>query len=492
MARTSLPFQVGYSRDTALRSLARHDPDWPVAPVTQLLARPENDRLLGYVWAEAFTHVFPGDRSGHPPGRFFEELDAELRRAPAFHLWAEIPLCRYRCHFCQFPILVLNHDPDDQRATARRWIDANIAEAQLWLDRVPALRSTPVGELCIFGGTPTTLPMDELRRLVDFYLDTFTFTESSSLRVEGSPDSLTPDVLGELAKLGFATLTFGVQSFDDELLRIANRRHTGQHAVEAIGAARQAGFGRVDGDLVWGLPGQSVAGFLADVRRMISLLFSTVVIIKLHLRSFHTVDTAIGHVRHAPWEDPSVRDRLDERGFAWPPLGEQYQMRQQAVALLEAAGYVEHPTTYFPEKAAGPEIWRSLNLDQDKQYPQVGIGLGAYTWSSRSEANVVADPRDYMQAIASHEIPFGSVTAISDEEREVRAVRMALSTCQDLADDVHRARFPGSSLLGPRWRPTFDDLEGRGLAVVDERAGTVALTPDGKTLVEAIINTEVR
>jgi oxygen-independent coproporphyrinogen-3 oxidase len=480
-----------YSRADSLASLDAVDPAFPPSKTAAVLRDPANDHLLGYTFAEAFTHVFPGDRTGYGAACFFADLDAELRASPAFHLWAEVPLCRYRCHFCQFPILVLSRDEDRATASARRWVDSNITEAKLWLDAVPSMRHVPVGELCLFGGTPTAVPTDELERLVDFYFNAFTFDDDTSLRLEGSPDSLTMENLTALHRLGFTTLTFGIQSFDDDLLRLADRGHTGDQADHAIKNARQVGYERVDGDLIWGLPGQRVDGFVADVAQMIELAFSTIVIIKLHLRPFGEVDSAIGHLRPTPWENPNVRAKIAARGYRWPPLGEQFQMREAAVDLLRASGYYEHPTTYFPHRSVGPERWRSMNLDQAKQYPQVGIGLGAYTWSARSEANVTSDPREYAARVGAGEIPFDTVTQISDAGREVRSVRMALSTCQPLTERAHRARFPGSSLFDSHWSATFRSLEQRGLAVVDRAEETVALTDVGMTLVEAIINTEV-
>ncbi|GAB2610760.1 radical SAM protein [Streptomyces capparidis] len=479
-----------YDRGTALRSLADIDPEHPRPRISSLLSEERNDELLGYVQAEAFTHVFTGDAKSDPR-RFFHDLDRELRRAPSFHLWADIPLCRYRCHFCQFPVLVTSSRSEVADATARRWVDANIAEARLWVEAVPALRTTPVGEFCLFGGTPSVLPPEEITRLVDFYRETFAFDGRTSLRAEGSPDSLTGEVLRTLRAAGFTSLTYGIQSLDDRLLAVANRRHTGEQALEVRAAAGRMGFTRVDGDLVWGLPGQTVAGFLDDVDRMVEAGFDTVVAIKLHLRSFHDVDSAIGHVSAAPWEDPRVREQLAARGYRWPSLGRQFQMREGAVARLTAASYYEHPTTYFPRREVGPELWRSLNLDQDKQVPQVGIGLGAYTWCGHAEANAVAAPAEYLDRVGRGEIPLENVTSVSPDHREVRAVQMALSTCRPLLEEVHRSRFPGGSLLSGRWGAVFGSLADRGLVRVDRRAGSVVLTEAGATLVEAIINTQI-
>ena len=104
-------------------------------------------------------------------------MQHSLSHAPQIHLWAYIPTCRYKCHFCQFPTVIVN--PQSPRAPElfRDIVDRNIQEAKLWLAQLPALGEVPVGEFNLFGGTPSLLPPDELRRLMDF-----TATISTSAR----------------------------------------------------------------------------------------------------------------------------------------------------------------------------------------------------------------------------------------------------------------------------------------------------------------------
>ena len=475
----------------ALFELETVDNAFPSSSLGGILSTPDNAHLLNHVYKDTFVHIFPGDRPKYKEVQFFEDLESELIQAASFHLWTILPICKYRCNFCQFPILTSSRNKSHLQSLAHQWVDANIAEAKLWIKAAPSLTSRPVGEFCLFGGTPTALPVHELIRLMDYFTKNFNFHSSTSLRVEGSPDTLSRSMLIELYKMGFRALTYGIQSFDDELLRIANRGHNGADAMRVIQDAWEVGFTRVDGDLIYGLPGQTVHGFLSDVEKMIALDFSTIQMVKLHIRSFNEVDLAIGNPLQAVWEKPRNREKLARLGYRWPSLGEQYQMREQGDDLLSTAGYYEHPATYFPKQTIGPERWRSLNLDHNKQYPQIGIGLGCYSWNSRSEANMIASPTEYLNTLHQNRLPFDSITGISNREREVRAVRMALSTCQPLEDKIHRQRFDNQSLFREYWKPKFVDMERRGLLSLNHAASQILLTKEGRSLVEAIIAIEI-
>lgn len=471
-------------------SLQRLDERYDEPEAVQVLKRPENAHLLDYVANDPFgSHVFPGDRPS-TPDEFLSDLDRELSTCEPFFLWATIPICRYHCLYCQFPIVVQPREENEAARRAKQWVDTNLREARLWLEKVPHLAKAPVAEFCLYGGTPTLLPDAELERLLDFYRTHFNFTGETTVRVEGSPDTLTRPKLELLKRAGCQKLTFGVQTFDDRLLRLSNRLHSGEEAERAVVNAGDVGFERVDGDLIYGLLDQTVDGFLSDLRRMLALDFTGVVVTKLHLKPFAETGTAIAGVR-APWTDELYRARLVEKGHRWPTLGEQYQMREQAVELLEAAGMLEYPTMYFQPEAVGCGTWKAYVLDQDKQRPEVGIGLGGSSGTPRASANISVDPKTYFAATDAGELPLEARRL--DRRGEVASsIRRALSTCQPIRDDLHRARFAESSLFDDEWGPIFEGLERRGLARVDRSDRAIALTEVGKTLVEAIMHTEIR
>jgi oxygen-independent coproporphyrinogen-3 oxidase len=489
---TPAPPESATGTDTALASLLALDPSAPTPAAVEALAAPENRHLLEYVREDPFgAHVFPGNIEGYDPERFLDDLDAQLAATGPIHLWAYIPTCSYRCRFCQYPVVIAKGPQEAVARRAAQWVDWNIAEARLWLRRVPHLAGAPVGEFNVFGGTPSLLPPDEIRRLLDFYREHFGFGPDTTVRFEGDPTTFTPDKLELLAELGCTKVSSGVQSFDDHVLAMSGREHTGAACREFVRRAKAIGFDWVSVDLMYGLLDQSLDTVREDLETVLAEGPTAVVCTKLHLRDYSDTRTGVSGVQPAAWQLPSYRARLESRGHRWPTLGEQYQMREVLTEGLRAAGWTEHPTMYFAQPGAGPEKWKAIMADQDLQLPEVAIGLGGSSSCRRSEGMTEVDWRRYGEAVDAGRIPLGSATAFTGEAQETRAVNMALTTLQPLREEVHRARFPGSSLFSPARRAAFASLEARGLLTADEAAGTVTLTPTGETLVEAIINTEL-
>jgi len=480
---------IGYEQ--AIDSLHEMDPAHPVPAVLAALGDPVNSHLLDYVKEDPFgAHVFPGDIPGYDPEAFLSDLDAQLVDTAPIHLWSYIPTCAYRCRFCQYPVVLVKGKPEVADEKATQWVDWNIREAKLWLAATPHLANAPVGEFNVFGGTPSLLPEHAIRRLLEFYRENFGFTEDTTIRFEGDPSTFTPAKLDLLAELGCTKLSSGVQSFDDPVLVQCGREHSAKMCVDFIRNARKAGFDWVSIDLMYGLLDQTVDSVRRDLDIVLDNEVTAVVCTKLHLASYSDTRTGVTGEKPAAWQLPAYRDKLVHDGHHWPTLGSQYQMREVLTEGLRAGGYTEHPTMYFARAGLGPEKWKSIMVDQDKQEAEVAIGLGGSSSCRASEAITDVNWKTYSEAVEAGRIPLGSATRFTEEGQEARAIKMALSTLQPLSDALHRQRF-GRSLLSEPWLGKFRSLEERHLVRIDEQAREIALTANGEVLVEAIINTEL-
>ncbi|MFJ5986156.1 radical SAM protein [Lentzea sp. NPDC092896] len=459
----------------------------PEPRVWAALQDPANAHLLDYVTEDPFgAHVFPGNVEGYGVENFLDDLTDQLVGTAPIHLWSYIPTCAYKCRFCQYPVVLVKGGRNEQKLT--QWVDWNIREAELWLQRVPELATAPVGEFNVFGGTPSLLPEKDIRRLLDFYRENFGFTDDTTIRFEGDPSTFTPAKLETLRELGCTKLSSGVQSFDDDVLRECGREHSAQMCVDFVRNAQAAGFEWVSIDLMYGLLDQTVDSVKRDLDVVLENEITAVVCTKLHLKSYAETRTGVAGEQPAPWQLPQYREKLVNDGHFWPTLQEQYRMREVLTDGLRAAGYTEHPTMYFARDGLGPEKWKSIMVDQDKQEAEVAIGLGGSSSCRASEAITDVNWKNYAQAVDEGRVPLGSATGFDATAQEARAVKMALSTLQPLRADLHSALY-GKSLHESPWREKFGSLAERGLVSVD--ADGVSLTEDGEVLVEAIINTEL-
>lgn len=469
----------------AIASLKDLDPAYPVPAVYHFLLQPENQEFLDYVHKDPFgCHVFPGDIENYPLESFFSDMEQDIREAKQIHLWAYIPTCRYRCHFCQFPTVILNPESASAEGIFRDLVDYNIKEARMWLEKVPSLAKAEIGEFNIFGGTPSLLPEPELRRLMDFYYTHFNFS-AATLRFEGEPGTLNREYLGILKELGFSKISFGAQSFNDAIIASSGRQHTADECEETIRCAREQGIDWVSVDLIYGMLGQTVDDVKYDMERILALDLSHVVCTKLHMEEFMKTRTGVSGERESLWQKKGL---IGKNGMTFPGLGKQYQMRELIEKYFKE-NYREHPTMYFHQNHLEAEKWKGLITDLDKQYPEVAIGLGGSSKCTRAEAINITHYKQYKQYLDEGRLPIEKSHGISPGQREVNAFKMALSTLIPVDDIVFSKRFGGKSFLKNHIiKTTLEKLQEKKLVVIEQ--GVVTLTPVGTTLVEAIINTQ--
>ncbi|MDH3973038.1 MAG: radical SAM protein [Deltaproteobacteria bacterium] len=475
-----------------LESLLSLDRAYPTPSIIGLLQKSENEDLLQYIVEDPFgSHVFPGNIRSYEVSRFLEDANEELSEKKPFHFWINFPLCEKRCAFCQYAIVAGGSKSERIKSLSKQWIEAIMREAELWLAALPNLNDAPVGEFNLFGGTPSLIPREEMGRLMDFLYKHFNFTGDSTLRIEGNADSFSRERLLFLKKMGFSKVSIGIQSFDDEVLKLCNVSHTGEQAIDFIKMAQDLGFDRINGDLIYGLLNQTVASVEKDMELTVDLRLYSLDCSKLHLKDYKETGTGIAGNIPAAWQKEGWRFKEEKKGRHWPALGEQLQMREIINDTLTANGYREHPTMYFSKEGYGPERWKSMMVDQDKQCVEIAMGLGGSSSCEKSEAHVTVEPDSYLKQVEKGQLPLHSARGFNQQGKLVRAIRMALSTCQALSDKVHRERWTTSSLFDSYWLPKFESLRERGFVKIDKKEKTIELTHEGKIIVEAIMHREI-
>ena len=177
-------------------------------------------------------------------------------------IYVHIPFCASRCSYCDF-YSTLSLD-----AVGEAYVKAVLAEAGM---RRSELRGEPVKTLYMGGGTPSQLPLPLLSTLMSGLKDVFDLGGVEECTIEANPDDVTPRWCAALQRLGVNRVSMGVQSFEDDILRLIGRRHTARQAVEAVSSLREAGVANISIDLIFGLPGQTLASWTQSVHQAIDL-----------------------------------------------------------------------------------------------------------------------------------------------------------------------------------------------------------------------------
>src|SRR5262245_43326002 len=166
-------------------------------------------------------------------------------------IYIHIPFCATRCHYCNFAT------GGYESELARRYTAAVREEiARADVSNNPMMRR--VDTIYFGGGTPTTLTAGQISSLIETCRLGVDVASDSEITAEANPGSISQNYLEELRSAGLNRLSFGVQSFDDDELRMIGRTHSAEEAREAVRTARAAGFANVSIDLIAGLPEQKM------------------------------------------------------------------------------------------------------------------------------------------------------------------------------------------------------------------------------------------
>lgn len=286
-----------------------------------------------------------------------------------FGIYIHIPFCRQKCFYCDFPSFAGRERMagpylealEREMGQARRLL-AESGDGALGKDgRLAA------GTLYVGGGTPTFLGTPELEGLLYLLQRHIALERVGEFTVEANPGTVDREKLLLLHGCGVSRLSIGVQSFDDACLRRSGRIHTGQDAIDAVAAAREAGFANISVDLMYGLPGQT----LELLRR------STAAAAEMGVQHISLYGLQV--------EAGTAFDRLRQQGrLTLPEEDVAEAMYDYMTAALPEYGYQRYEISNF----ALPGFESRHNLSYWQDVPYLGFGSGAHSyWEGRRYKN---------------------------------------------------------------------------------------------------------
>ncbi|MDN7226890.1 radical SAM family heme chaperone HemW [Planococcus sp. N064] len=166
-------------------------------------------------------------------------------------LYIHIPFCHQICHYCDFNKVFFKDQPVDA------YVDSVGKELALW--KQEGALDQPLETIFLGGGTPTSLTPAQLQKLLGYIHQYVPMADNLEWTSEANPDELTKEKMQVLFDGGVNRLSMGVQSFDEDLLKRLGRTHSNGDVERAVAEAKEVGFTNLSFDLMYGLPGQTMA-----------------------------------------------------------------------------------------------------------------------------------------------------------------------------------------------------------------------------------------
>ena len=290
-------------------------------------------------------------------------------------IYIHTPFCKRRCIYCDF-------FSTTQSEKKPAYIYALCQELDL---RKDYLEGEDIETIYLGGGTPSQLSQEELEEIFSTLYNIYKVKEDAEITLEANPDDLTPEYVYMLRSLPINRISMGIQTFQEETLKLLHRRHTARQAIEAFQRCREAGFQNISIDLMYGLPGETLDTWKQDLQQAIALRPE-------HISAYHLIY---------------------EEGTALWKLKEQHQVEEAdedlSVTLfrtlideLTRAGYEHYEISNFC--LPGLHSRHNSSYWTGKKY--LGCGPSAHSFNGTSRQWNVASLDKYIHAIQQGKLDY--------------------------------------------------------------------------------------
>jgi oxygen-independent coproporphyrinogen-3 oxidase len=382
-----------------------------------------------------FGDFFPGGVH-YPPITMYSEVAEEdlfagytLPADGLLDVYVHIPFCQQRCVFCHYPVKLGQRRQEKDIYLAALEKEMDIYMRRLGVDKIRA-RSVLFG-----GGTPTYLDLDQIRYNLEFFTRRVDLSQCKQFNYDLDPGSMLHDEGKERLRImrdfGVNRLTIGLQSLNEDVLKIMNRPHNAAEAIESIQLAQDMGF-QVNIEFIFGHPGETIENWIEVMEQAVTLGTEEIQLYRLKIEAY------------GDYQAP-LKKLLEMRPERAIDPEETLAMKQLAIDILNEHGYHENLRRVFTRKREHYSHYarnQCCNLLDE-------IGLGLTAFSSLRDRYVLntADFKEYYTKIENGRLPLNRGLRRSPEEQIRWAIILPLKNL-----DV--------------WKPTYLERTGVPLAKV--------------------------
>lgn len=328
----------------------------------------------------------------------------EILALPMATLYLHIPFCKQICSYCDF-----------YRVGAVELLPSVVEQMHSEMERRASyLTQRQLTSIYFGGGTPSLLHPSDIEALINRARRLFDCSTVSEITIEANPDDLSQTYVEALRDTSVNRVSLGIQSFDDEVLRFMNRRHTGTEAEQAVERLRNAGIDNISIDIIFGVGGFEQDHLGESLRRATALDVE-------HISAYHLT------------VEERTRLGLMVRKGEYTPISEE---RSEAEFLrvhqaLSEAGYDHYEVSNFAKCGRRAEhnsaYWSGVEY--------LGIGAGAHSFSGDNRTWCISTAKEYAAGVFKYE---GEELTTTDHLNEYVMTALRTSRGVDLSHIASR------------------------------------------------------
>jgi oxygen-independent coproporphyrinogen-3 oxidase len=359
--------------------------------------------------------------------------------------YIHIPFCQHLCYYCDFAkVLIENQPVDEYLAMLQKEMTMTVGEKK------QVLQTCYIG-----GGTPSALSEKQLATLL--MMITAQFTIVGEFTIEVNPGDLTREKVQLLRHYGVNRVSMGVQTFDDRLLRKIGRKHTSKDVYATIDLLRAEQFENISIDLIFALPGQSLASFRESLTKALALDLPHYALYSLIL------------------ENKTVFMNQVRKGKLVLPEQEiEAQMFTETIAAMTAHKRAQYEISNFAK--AGFASQHNLVYWHNQQYYGFGAGASGYIGNVRYKNR--GPIQHYLTAVQHTEFPRVEEEELTEQAQMEEQMFLGLRLAEGVSVTAFDQRF--SQTFANTYQAVATALEKKGwLTITGDR---IQLTSAGKML----------
>lgn len=369
-------------------------------------------------------------------------------------IYIHIPFCEHKCGYCDFYSIT-------DFSSRQDFLNSLYLEIKL---KAKQLQTGSTFDSIYFGGgTPSLLSGSEINSILNSLHDEFLFAADTEITLEANPGTIDSHTFAGFRETGINRLSIGVQSFDDQELKLLERIHSADQAINTIQSAKDAGFNNFSIDLIFALPGQTMDRWQHTLETTFSLE-------PKHISAYNLIFE----------EGTPFYTRLQNQEIKSQPEEDEIRFWEFTLNQMTKNGFPPYEVSNF---ACSEKYYSRHNVKYWTHTPYLGFGPSAHSFWDNKRWNNLRSVSRYIQQLSAGQQPVAHSEKLDMSTLEFEYIFLSLRTYAGLNLTHYRKKFTTDFLS--KYSTESQDLQQQKLAVIEN--DYFKLTPKGMIICDAIL-----